>query len=257
MQITITYAHEDGDPRSGPVTIGWLREPETSGVLYAPPERVSTRPPNRGHAKSAARCPAVTSLEARHFLIRCPFDLHVGFARSETGQPRLVNRAGPMGSVRFNKLVEAFVLVREEEWRHPERPMVQLKLPYVFVADEPVFLSQIDAYAHYRSLALPGIIVGGRFPIHIWPRPIMWGFEWHDPDKDLVLRRGDPLFYVQFESEGPERPIQLVEAERTPELLRYMDHIAGAVGYASQTFGLFRQAEAERPARLLLARDRR
>lgn len=256
MHITITYAREDGDPRSGPVTIGWLREPETSGVIFSPPERVSFRPPNRAHAKSAARCPAVINLESRYFLIRCPIDLHVGFGRSEQGKPHLVNRAGTASPVRRGKLADAVTLVPEEEWRYPDRPILQLKLPYIFVADEPAFLSQIDSFAHYRPQPLPGTIVAGRFPVHIWPRPVMWGFEWHETDKDIVLRRGDPLFYVQFETEGPERPVQMVEAEKTPELARYLDLIGGAVGYVSQTFSLFRAAEAQRPRRLLVPRDR-
>ena len=29
--------------------------------------------------------------------------------------------------------------------------------------------------------------MGGRFPVHIWPRPLSWGFEWHDVTKPLVL----------------------------------------------------------------------
>ena len=31
----------------------------------------------------------------------------------------------------------------------------------------------------------------------------MWAFEWHDTTKDLILRRGEPLFTVRFE--GPDR----------------------------------------------------
>ncbi len=142
-------------------------------------------------------------------------------------------------------------LVGEPEWRYPDRPTVQLKLPYVFLADEPVYMSQLDAFAHYRRTPLPGTIFGGRFPISIWPRPLMWAFEWHEPATDLVVRRGDPLFYVQFEAEGPERPVQLIEAQRTPEVAAYLEHISGAVNYVNQTFSLFKAAEAARPARLV------
>jgi hypothetical protein len=45
--------------------------------------------------------------------------------------------------------------------------------------------------------------------------------------------------------------IQMVEAERTPDLQRYMDQIGGVVNYVNQTFGLFKSAEALRPAKLL------
>jgi hypothetical protein len=73
----------------------------------------------------------------------------------------------------------------------------------------------------------------------------------HEPEKDIVLRRGEPLFYCQFESQNPERPVQVVEAERTPELAKYMEQIGGVVNYVNQTFGLFKAAEALRPAKLL------
>jgi len=251
MHFTITYDRGDSARDSGPISVGWLRATDQQGVLYGPPERVSFRGSNREHSNSAARCPAVVQLESRYFLIRCPFDIHIGFGRNEKGAAVLLNRAGPGGPVRPNKLSQSLTLVNEAEWRYADRPTIQLKLPYVFIADEPVYITQLGPFAHYRPDPLPGTIFGGRFPIDIWPRPLMWAFEWHEPKKDIVLKRGDPLFYCQFEGDGPERPIQLVEAERTPEFQAYMDHIGGAVNYVNQTFSLFKAAQAARPEKLL------
>lgn len=256
MHFTMTYERAPDDPRAGPVTIGWLREPEKGGVLYDPPERVIFRQTNREHAKSAARCPAVINMESRFFQVRCPFDLHIGFGRDKDGRAVLINRAGPGGSVRSSKLAEVIVLAPEGEWRFPDRPTVQLKLPYIFISDEPVYIMQLDAFAHYRKIPLPGTIFGGRFPVNVWPRPLMWAMEWHDISRDLILKRGDPLFYLLFECDHPERAVTLVEAERTPELMSYISHISGAVNYVNQTFGLFKAAEAARPTRLLVPRQK-
>jgi hypothetical protein len=129
-------------------------------------------------------------------------------------------------------------------------------LPYCFIADEPVYLTQLGCFAHYRADPLPGTIFGGRFPVHVWPRPLMWAFEWHDTGRDIVLKRGEPLFYVQFEAAGPERAVQLVEAERTAELAAYVEKLSGVVNYVNQTFGLFKAAEAMRPAKLLTPKGR-
>ena len=71
---------------------------------------------------------------------------------------------------------------------------------------------------HYRQNPLPGTIFGGRFPIHIWPRPLMWAFEWHDTNVDMILNRGEPLFYCMFEAFDPSRSIKLHKAEKTAEL---------------------------------------
>ncbi|UFS66167.1 hypothetical protein LO749_06290 [Paracoccus denitrificans] len=257
MQFNITIQRDPEDPRSGPITVGWLRATDKGGVLFEPPERVSFRDTNRASAKSASRCPAVIALEARYFMIKCPFDLHIGFDRDEQGRARLINRAGAAGAVRSGRMSDVLMLVSEAEWRYPDRPTIQMKLPYIFIADEPVYMTQLDSFAHYRRRPLPGTIFGGRFPINIWPRQLMWAFEWHETDKDLILKRGEPLFYVQLEGDGPERPLQLVEAERTPELQSYIDHVSGVVNFANQTFSLFRAAEAARPARLLVAKQRR
>jgi hypothetical protein len=254
MDFSVTYDRPEDGPDSGPLTVGWFLASDKGAVLYDPPERVIIRPPNRGHAKSAARCPAVVQLESRYFVVKCPFDLAIGFARDDKGKAVLVNRARAASPIRSNKLNEVLTLVNEAEWRFPDRPTVQLHLPYCFIADEMVYLSQLSAFAHYRADPLPGTIFGGRFPISIWPRPLMWAFEWHEPQKDLILKRGEPLFYVQFEGIDPSRPVQLVEAERTAELSAYLEKLSGVVNYVNQTFSLFKAAEGLRPKRLLVAK---
>jgi hypothetical protein len=256
MEINLSFERPDGAQRSGPVNVGWFLSTDKGAVLYDPPERVSFRQTNKAHAKSASRCPAVIQMESRYFMIKSPFDIHLGFGRDDKGKAHLINRAGAGSSIRGNKLGEVMTLVSEAEWRYPDRPTVQMVLPYTFIADELVFVTQIAAFAHYRAEQLPGTIFGGRFPLNIWPRPLMWAFEWHEPQKDIVLKRGEPLFYCQFEAEGPDRPIQVVEAERTPELIKYLEQIGGVVNYVNQTFGLFKAAEALRPAQLLIPKSR-
>lgn len=252
MKITVSFergaeplaAHEDlrGGGR-GPVTVGWCLSEQKGGIIYGAPERVRSADLDRRHAKSASRCPAVVNLESRHFLIRCPFDIHVGFARDDKGKGVLRNLAGEASTIRASKLGEKLHLTSEPEWRHGGVPTIQLSLPHLFVADEPVYLSQTAPYMHYSPEPLPGTIFGGRFPIDVWPRPLMWAFEWHEPQKPLKLRRGDPLFYVQFETSSPDRGVAMVETAMTEDLKGYMELISGAVNYVSQTFSLFEAAE--------------
>ncbi len=256
MDISVNFVRDDEGPRSGPVTVGWFLTQDKGAVLFDPPERVMFRQTNKAHAKSASRCPAVIQLESRYFMVKCPFDIHVGFTRDKDGKAGLVNRAGTASPIRGSKLGEALTLVSEVEWRYPDRPTIQLVLPYCFIADEVVYMSQIAPFAHYRRDGLPGTIFGGRFPINVWPRPLMWAFEWHEPDREIRLSRGEPLFYVQFEGDGPDRPVQMVEAAKTPDLTGYIDKIGGVVNYVNQTFGLFKAAEAIRPPRLLTPKER-
>lgn len=258
MQINITVEDPSGGAeKTGPVTVGWMLTQDRAGILFDAPARLRSPEMDKSHAKSASRCPAVLNLEARYFEVKCPFDLNIGFARDKEGVARLRNLAGDAGAVRANKLAEILHLVPEVEWRYPGRPTVQIKLPYLFVADEPVYMTQVSPFLHYRPDPLPGTIFAGRFPIHVWPRPLAWAFEWHDVDKPLVLRRGEPLFYAQFETLPQDRSVQLVEAERTPEFDSYLDQISSVVNYVNQTFSLFKAAEERRPEKLVVPVKRR
>lgn len=258
MQFTVTYDRPDPEePGSGPVQVGWLLTDAKAGIVFEPPRRLRSTEVNKAHAKSASRCPAVIGLESRYFEIPCPFDLHLKFGRDKDGKPAVKNMLGDASPVRAEKLRKHVHITAEKEWRYPDRPTLQLSLPYLFIADDPVWMNQIAPFLHYRPDPLPGTIFGGRFPINLWPRPLMWAFEWHDPRVDIRLKRGEPLFYVQFETVPQDRAVQLIEAERTPELDEYLDLVSGAVNYVNQTFSLFRSAEERRPSRLLTRKERR
>ena len=252
MDINLTYErpHED-DPKAGPVKIGWLLTDPKGGIVFDPPERVRSTEMSKTHAKSASRCPAVINLESRYFVVKCPFDLNLALVRDKDGKPGLKNLAGDASPVRAKKLGQHLHVTAEKEWRYPDRPTIQLSLPYLFLADEPVYMSQVPAFMHYRAEPMPGTMFGGRFPINLWPRPLMWAFEWHDVRKPLKIARGEPLFYCLFETTPQDRAVQMIEAVRTPELTEYLDLVSGAVNYVNQTFSLFKQAEERRPAVLV------
>jgi len=251
MEINISYDRPEDGLGSGSVKVGWLLTDSKGGIVFDPPERVRSTEMSKTHAKSASRCPAVINLESRYFVIKCPFDLHLALVRDKDGRPALKNLNSDMSPVRAKKLNQHLHVTGEKEWRYPNRPTIQLSLPYLFIADEPVYMSQVPAFMHYRAEQMPGTMFGGRFPINLWPRPLMWAFEWHDVEKPLKLQRGEPLFYCLFETEPADRPVQMIEAERTKELDEYLDLISGAVNYVNQTFSLFKAAEERRPEKLV------
>jgi len=252
MRLSVSFENTAGtEPSKAPVQVGWFLNVKKGGVLYFPPERVRSADMNKTHAKSASRCPAVINLESRYFMVRCPFDLNLAFVRDKDGRPAMRNLNGDMSGIRANKMREKIHIAAEHEWRYPGVPTLQLELPYVFIADEPVYMNQIAPFMHYQKTPFPGTIFGGRFPINVWPRPLMWAFEWHDIEKPLKVSRGDPLFYVQFETMPQDRSVVVSETEVTPELNDYMEHISGAVNFVNQTFSLFEAAEQARPVKLV------
>jgi hypothetical protein len=164
-------------PRS-PVQVGWFFHADRHSVIFFGPERFRSVDTNRRHAKSAARCPAVISLESRYFVIKCPFDISIRFVRGPNNEPKLLDLLGDESSVRPKELSQYLSLTPEREWRYPDRPTIQLMLPYVFISDEPVYLNQVPPFMHLLESPWPRTLFGGRFPIDIWPRPLMWAFEW-------------------------------------------------------------------------------
>lgn len=241
-----------GAPASRLVDVGWLLDTAKSQFIWAAPTRVERGDPPPQHAKSASKCPALLDYEARLYSVPCPIDARIGFRRDAEGKPQLFNADGDQASIRGKYLGQMLSLVAEREWRQPGRPIVQIVTPYVFLADEPVYMSQMPPFAQYRARPWPGILLGGRLPIHIWPRQMMWAFEWWDPAQPIELTRGEPWFYVRFEAHDPTRRFRLFEAEMTQPLREYIAGLTAVSNYVDQTFALFKTAQERRPARLLV-----
>lgn len=238
------------------IDVGWLLDKQDATVIWDDPRPVAPDLPKPVSSKSASLCPAVLEFDRRHFVIPAPIDLHFRLAQKVNGELQLINVAGEYGPVRPAGLNTMFVVMPQHEWRHPARPVLQIATPYIFVSDDPVYINQFPPFLHHQRSPMPGLQLCGRFPIDVWPRQLMWAFEWHDIAADLILKRGDPWFYVRFEGTDPSARVRLFEAERTAELDDYLRQITDVSNYVNQTFSLFKTARKRRP-RTLLVRKRK
>ena len=223
-------------------------------MIWDAPKVVRPDHPKSTVAKSVAQCPAVLDFDRRYFVINCPIDVHMRLSIKD-GEIGITNMLWEKSPVRPSALQQMLVFQPQEEWRHPNRPVLQMLTSYIFVSDDPVYIVQYPPFLHYGAAPRPGIQLCGRFPIDIWPRALMWAFEWHDVSKDLILKRGEPLFYVHFEGPDPSASVRMIEAKKTPELETYVNSITGVSEYVSQTYSLFKTARERRPERLLFPKD--
>jgi hypothetical protein len=233
-------------------TVGWLLNAESGSVIWDTPRPVRMESQS-SDPRSVGQCPAVLDFDRRHLVINCPIDVHLRLKLTPGGMD-ITNVLADKSPIRADALQRWIVFQPRHEWRNPQRPVLQMLTAYVFVSDDPLYINQYPPILHYTP-DRPGIQISGRFPIDIWPRAVQWAFEWHDTTKDLILRRGEPLFYVRFEGPDPAAHVRLVEAEKTPELKGYMASITGVTEVVGQTFSLFKTARERRPAKLLVPKE--
>ena len=234
------------------VDVGWLLQTNHASFIWDAPQPFRRKGPGSTHRKSVTFCPAVIDLETRLFEVPCPFDLRFGITINEKGDAALINRDGDESSMLDRALARLVVLSPQNQWRNPRRPILQIRTPYTFLSDDTVYMNQFPPFLDYRHSAWPGLVIGGRLPIHIWPRPLNWAFEWCDLEKDLIFERGQPWFYCIFETPKPTQHVRLVEAQMTQDLQSYLAGIDGVVNYVSKTFSLFSTAQQRRPVQLLV-----
>lgn len=238
------------------VDVGWLLQAVHATFIWDAPVPYRRKEPPPDHAKSAAYCPAVLDNERRIVEVSCPFDLRLRVILDEKGETVLQDANGIQSAMMPHALAKIAKVAPRSEWRHPKRPIFQIRTPFIFLADTPVYMSQLPPFLDYRDPSWPGTVIGGRVPIHIWPRTLNWAFEWYDINKELNLVRGQPWFYCRFETADPSHHVRLVEAALTPELKNYLAGIDGVVNYMNKTFSLFSTARQRRPAQLLVQAKR-
>jgi hypothetical protein len=250
-----TAPKEESDPsRNRTYTVGWLLQKDKTSMIWDSPKPMRSDAPKNTIAKSVMQCPAALDFDRRFFVINSPIDVHMRIDL-KSGGLNVQNMLAERSPIRSSALQQMIVFQPQQEWKLPNRPVLQMLTSYVFVSDDPLYINQYPPMLHYLGDTRPGVQISGRFPIDIWPRPLSWAFEWHDLSKDLILKRGEPLFYVQFEGPNPSAAVRLIEAKKTPELETYIDSITGVTEYVSQTYQLFKTARERRPARLLYPKD--
>lgn len=234
--------------------IGWLIENNLPGdFIYFDPEPVKANRSKPLSRRAVQACPAINKFEERLFEVKVPYDIRLRY-EFNNGEHQIYSI--PEGTRIDDDIIPAHVyLMKPDYWREVDTPVIQIKVPYVFLSDEEIYLTQLPPFLDYKNKELPGVISSGRFPIKNWPRNLSFGFEWIDKKKDLILRRGDPWFYVFFETKNPEDKIKLVKADSTNEFREYRRGMSEVLKYVSNSFSLFDIAKSRRPRKLLKEKE--
>lgn len=232
------------------VEIGYVPVHSKSSLAFPPPRVLLSQRLQPLSRRAVQSCPAVNTFENRTIEILAPFSIRLRCVQSDRGKFDVHVIAE--GTRLDLPLVRQFVTVMPREiWRSEEAPVIQVGLPHFFVSDVECFLTQTPAWASESKNVIPGKIISGRFPTHIWPRTLNLAFEWSEQSEDLVLKRGDPCCYLLVEGPNPNLPVRLFPAAMTEELKEYRSRMEDVVKFTSGSFKLFEEAEKVRPSKLV------
>lgn len=237
-----------------PAVVGWLFSEDLSSVVYYPPERMQWPGP-QPQGGGAADCPAIADLGRHYYMVRSPVTLSLRCTHFVPGQEFFYEVPAVPGGDKLlggQALKRLLTVMPPSIWENAEYPTLQLNLPYVFVSDESVYVEQCPAFYSPVSSQWPILLYGGRFPIDVWPRQLNFSFQWVDLNRPLLIRRGDPLFYLRFLPEQRDRKVQLIEAERTREIENFMASVRDVTAMVSRSFSLFGRAAQLRPPKLVV-----
>ena len=215
MNSPVLNSSDPASPTPVPIKtiteVSWDLKPVVEPFAWGVPEVFSRNLPKPTTSKSVQVSPAAVDFDARYFVIKCPVDLTIRLSLDQDGSPSLQPNKKQIFAEKGSTLDLMAELIDSNNWRHKGRPIVQVSTPYVFQSKDDVYLNLTPAFMDYRSTPLPGITLNARFPINTQSNQIAWTFEWHDIQKEIKFKQGEPWFYVYFESTDPSRKVRLVK----------------------------------------------
>jgi hypothetical protein len=233
--------------------VGYLITAPKASLIYEKPVSLRSRRVKALSQRAVQACPAVNDFERKTFEIPVPYNIRLRCTKNEK---EFMSEAISPGTRLDEDLIRDHVFLMEPDfWRDPNIPVLQMKCPYLFICDEEAYLTQSPPFLDYKRDRWPGLVVTGRFQFDVWPRVLSWAFEWYDLSKDLILRKGEPWFYVMFEGSKPSESIELLEAIDTPDLQKYRASLEDVVKFVSNPFSLKDRARERRPEKLLRVAD--
>jgi hypothetical protein len=131
------------------------------------------------------KCPAFLDYFKNTYLIRSPVDIKITYNNG-------ILNILPQGQEFYND----YIVHRGNEIKENDSFLMTLNFNYLFIASKDCFIEVMPAVFHEISTKVR--LIPGTFNIHKWFRNIEFAFEFLNENEPLVIKRGDPLYYVKF-----------------------------------------------------------
>jgi hypothetical protein len=172
--------------------IGWTVI-NGEGLVWEEPEMLSVYMNNEYKQSKVKSCWASNDLLKKTFVIKSPFDIHLSYNSGKV----ILEKDSSISHLLFERI---FVNSPEE---YTQYPVIQMGTRYVFICDKSCTITLTPPFHNtkYDDYESNTRVFSGMFNIYDWQRPLSYGIEWLDVKKDLFIKKGQPLFYVTFNTE--------------------------------------------------------
>lgn len=157
-------------------------------------------------------CPAWSHKAKRTFIIKSPVDLNIEINKKE--KSIFVN------NITQDKFDRWFKNIFFDNWCQDKKITIQITIPlYFFWTNTPNVWIEIESYP-YTTINNNFIAVPAWFNISTWTRPLNFAFDVVDHDKPVIIKRGDPLYQITFNTENLDNRIKLIKKDLTEEVYK-------------------------------------
>lgn len=185
-----------------------------ASLMSNPPVPVLKTLPKLGYKDAPGRnyisCKALSNLYKNTFLVTSPIDANIYINH----QDDMCFAVGE-NSIFFNPKTKAF----------EDMSRVDLDFSYIFFAEESLEMVQTPTFLHKTNFSENAYVASGSFDISKWFRPIEPAFIFWKDRSELVLKKDDPLFYVDFRT---NKKVILKRFNITAEILEI---VRGSLAY--------------------------
>jgi len=177
---------------------------EGESLVWEKPERLSSSINNQYKKSSVKLCWASNDFLKRTFVIKSPFDIHLSY-RSDDKKIILQQEDSSISESAYNNLFH------NDLKEYTDYPVIQMGTRYVFMCDKPCTITLTPPFHNlgYGDYTSNTRMFSGTFNIYDWQRTLSYGIEWLDTKKDLIIKTGQPLFYITFNTENLEDDFEL------------------------------------------------
>ncbi len=226
------------------ILIGWCIAEERSSSIFFPPEPYSLfrEKIDLNSKEGVSRCPAVHKAEKNLFIVKSPYSIHLR-ANKEINNKIVIRPVYPSTEIKEEILSSIIKIEPPDSWVSDNKPLIQIKMPYLFFSDKNVWINQLETSS--IRVNKNWSLIQGRFNIFSWQRPLSFAFQWLDINCDFKIKRGDPLFQVFFDTDENSNNFILKKVSLHDDLSKRIRECEGVTSLMRNTNQLMQNTREE------------